>query len=207
MIKAGRKQMRLSEYAVERLQNFRMRIRNKIVDQYHARTPLGNNGLFMVPWEAHHEGSRTLWEAQITDNINYFYYILNGWEIRSLYLALDGECTPSYVRKASPGTVPRPRSDYQVLARRQILSGDVFCLVVGALTEYDSFNNIPDIVGGVPTFIRRIPASKCIAVSTTDQPFDSGYSVAHAMHERRYNNRRTQVLLRPDFNYPYFMRN
>jgi hypothetical protein len=67
-----------------------------------------------------------------------------------------------------------------------------------------STTSLTDIVGGVPTFIRRIPAGKCVAVSTTDQPFDSGYS--HAMHER-YNNRRTQVLLRPDFNYPYFMRN
>ncbi len=65
-----------------------------------ARTPLGN----MVPWEAHHEGSRTLWEAQITAYINYFYYKLNGWESRSLCLALHGERTPSY----------RPRSDYQV---------------------------------------------------------------------------------------------
>ncbi len=70
-MKAGHKKVKLSEYAVERLQKFRMRIRNKIVDQYHARTPLGNNGLFMVPWEAHHEGSRTLWEAQTTDYVSY----------------------------------------------------------------------------------------------------------------------------------------
>jgi hypothetical protein len=75
--------------------------------------------------------------------------------------------------KASQGIVSRPHSDYQVLARRRILSGDVFCVVVGTLTEYDSFEDIPDIVGGVPTFIRRIPAGKCIAVSTTDQSFDS----------------------------------
>ncbi len=42
-------------------------------------------------------------------------------------------------------------------------------------------------------------------VSTTDQPFDSGYSVAHTLHER-YNGRRMKAPLRPDFNYPYFMR-
>jgi hypothetical protein len=100
--------MKLSEHAVERLQRFRMRIRNKIVDQYPARTPLGN----MVPWEAHHKGNRSLWESQITDYINYFYYKLNGWESRSLYLALDGTRTVSYIRKASPGIVPRPRFDY-----------------------------------------------------------------------------------------------
>jgi hypothetical protein len=91
---------------------------------------LGNNGLFMVPWEAHHEGSHTLWEAQTTDYVSYFYYKLNGWESRSLYLALDEERTPSYIRKASLGIIPRPHSDYQVLARRQIMSGDVFCVVV-----------------------------------------------------------------------------
>jgi hypothetical protein len=98
----------------------------------------------MVPWGAHHEGSRTLWEAQTTDYLSYFYYKLNGWESRSLYLALDGERVISYVRKASPGIVPRPRSDYQVLARRRILAGDVFCVVVGTLNEYDNFHNIPD---------------------------------------------------------------
>jgi hypothetical protein len=137
------------------------------------------------------------------DYISYIYYKLNGWESRSLYLALDGErIGSSYI---DHGIVPRPRSDYQVLARRRILSGDVFCVVVGALTEYDSFDDIPDIIGGVPTFIRREPSGKCIAVSTTNQLFDLGYSVAHAMHEN-YNNRRTQVLLRPDFNYSYFMR-
>ncbi len=48
--------------------------------------------------------------------------------------------------------------------------------------------------------------SVCVVVSTTDQPFDSGYSVAHALHAR-YNNRRMEELLRPDFNYPYFMKN
>ena len=175
------------------------------MEQYHARTPLGNNGLFMVPWEAHHEGSRTLWEAQTTDYLSYFYYKLNGWESRSLYLALDGVRATSYIRKASPGVVPRPRSDYKVLARRRILSGDVFCVVVGSLNEYDGLHNVPDILGGVPSFIRSTGAGKCVVVSTTDQPFDSGYSVAHALHAR-YNNRVSQVLLRPDFNYPYFMR-
>jgi hypothetical protein len=178
VIKAGCKQVKLSEYAVERLQKFRMRIRNKIVDQYHARTPLDNNGLFMVPWEAHHEGSRTLCEAQITDYISYFYYKLNGWESRSLYLALDDKRTGSYIRKASPEIVPRPRLDYQVLARRRILSGDVLCVVVGSLKEYDNFHDVPDVVGGVPSFIRHMPSDKCIVVSTTDQPFDS--LVAHS---------------------------
>ena len=197
--------MKLSERAVERLQRFRMRIRHKIVDQYYARTPLGNDGHFMVPWGAHHEGSRTLWEAQTTDYLSYFYYKLNGWESRSLYLALDGERVISYVRKASPGIVPRPRTDYEVLARRKILAGDVFCVVVGTLKEYDNFHDIPDIVGGVPSFIRCEPGAKCVVVSTTDQPFDSGYSVAHTLHER-YNGRRMEAPLRPDFNYPYFMR-
>ena len=110
-------------------------------------------------------------------------------------MALDGKRTSSYSRKASPGIVSRPRSDYEVLACRCILAGDVFCVVVGTLSEYDNFHDIPDIVGTVLTFIRHIPAGKCVAVSTTDQPFDSGYSVAHAMHER-YNHRGTQVLLR-----------
>ena len=197
--------MNLSQNAVDRLQRFRMRIRNKIVDQYHARTPLGKDGLFVVPWEAHHEGSRTIYEAQAIDYLSYFYYKLNGWESRSLYLALDDQRTISYIRKASPGIVPRPRSDYEVLARRRILSGDVFCVVVGSLKEYDHFHDIPDVVGGVPSFIRCEPGAKCIVVSTTDQPFDSGYSVAHALHAR-YNNRRMEGLLRPDFNYPYFMR-
>jgi hypothetical protein len=160
----------------------------------------------MVPWEAHHERSRTLWIAQITDYISYFYYKLNGWESRSLYLALDDKRTGSYIRKASPEIVPRPRLDYQVLARRRILSGDVLCVVVGSLKEYDNFHDVPDVVGGVPSFIRHMPPGKCIVVSTTDQPFDSGYSVAHGMHER-YNNRRMKKLLRPDFNYLCFMRN
>ena len=182
-----------------------MRIRNKIVDQYHARTPLGKDGLFMVPWEAHHEGSRTLWEAQATDYLSYFYYKLNGWESRSLYLALDDKRVTSYIRKASPGIVPRPRSDYEVLARRRILSGDVFCVVVGSLQEYDHLHDVPDVIGGVPSFIRCIPSGKCVVVSTTDQPFDSGYSVAHSLHAR-YNNRRMEKMLSPDFNYPYFMR-
>ncbi len=60
----------------------------------------------------------------------------------------------SYIRKASPGIVPRPLSDHQVLARRRILSGYVFCVVVGSLKEYDDFQDIPDVLGGVPSFIR-----------------------------------------------------
>ncbi len=58
-------------------------------------------------------------------------------------------------------------------------------MVVGSLKEYDNFHDIPDVVGGVPSFIKHMPSSKFIVVSTMDQPFDSGYSVAHAMHERQ----------------------
>jgi hypothetical protein len=85
------------------------------------------------------------------------------------------------------------------------LEGDVFCVVVGSLKEYNGLHSVPDILGGVPSFVRNSVTGKCVVVSTADQPFDSGYSVAHAMHAR-YNNRVSQVLLRPDFNYPYFMR-
>ncbi len=46
-------------------------------------------------------------------------------------MALDGSRTVSYIRKASPGIIPRPRSDYQVLARRHILANDLFYVVVG----------------------------------------------------------------------------
>lgn len=73
---------------------------------------------------------------------------------------MDGNRTVSYIHKALPGNVPRPRSDYQVLARRRILAGDVFCAVVGALLEYDTFDDIFDIIGGVSTFVRLIPSGK-----------------------------------------------
>lgn len=66
-----------------------------------------------------------------------------------------------------------------MLARMHILAGDMFCLVVGALLEYDTFEAIPDIIGGVSTFIRRVPSGKCVTVSNTDYPCDSGYSTAH----------------------------
>lgn len=78
-------------------------------------------------------------------------------------------------------------------------------MVVGALVEYDFFDAIPDIVGGVPTFVRRIPSGKCVAVLTTDHSYDSEYSTAHIMYEM-YNHRRVKGPLCPDFNYPYFMR-
>jgi hypothetical protein len=59
--------------------------------------------------------------SQVTGYVAYFYYKLNGWERSSLYWALDRSRTVSYIRKASPGIVPRPRSDYQVLARRRFV--------------------------------------------------------------------------------------
>ncbi len=47
-------------------------------------------------------------------------YKLNGYESRTVYLSQDGSRSIFYIRKASPGIVPRDLSDYQVLARRRI---------------------------------------------------------------------------------------
>ncbi len=55
-----------------------------------------------------------------------------------------------------------------MLTRTHILAGDMFCVVVGSTTPSKLF--IPDIIGGVSTFIRRIPSGKCVTVSNIDYP-------------------------------------
>lgn len=104
----------------------------------------------------------------------------------------------TYIHKASPGIVPRNRADYQVLARRHILSScHVISVVVDTCCEYDSLESVLDVVDFILIFFSRLPIRYAI-VSTVDHSYDYGYNTADYL-------KNPIGPIRPDFNYLYFM--
>lgn len=68
-------------------------------------------------------------------------------------MSLDGVQTFQYIyKKASLDTIPRNHTDYQVLARWRILSGNAICVVVRTFCKYDSLEFFPDVIGSVQFF-------------------------------------------------------